>query len=161
VRVALLSFLLAAVVGTVLALLGDDPPVVIALAAVILFPLGVALAVPDDRSPSLAPALLGAAAGAFLVVFLLRLAIAAPDWVDPLSADCGGPSTGAQQLATWFAAVAFVLAAIPVAVTVTALAGRLAGSRPLAGVPLTLAPYPFAVALAGLALIVASWATSC
>jgi hypothetical protein len=155
-------FLAAVLIGIVLAALGDEPPVLIAVAAVLVFPLGVALAAGRDESrPALGPALLAAVAGAFLVAFLIRLAIAAPGWVDPLSADCGGPSTGAQQLATWFAALAFLLAAVPVAVNVAALASRLTGSRSLAGMPLTLAPYPAAVALAGIALIVASWATSC
>jgi hypothetical protein len=162
VRLDSLALLPAVAAGVVLALLGDDPPVLLAVAAVVLFPLGITLATGrDEEPPALAPALLGAIAGAFLVVFLIRLAVAAPDWVDPLSTDCGGPSTGAQQLATWFAAVAFVLAAIPVAVAVAALAVRVTRTRALAGLPLTLAPYPFAVALAGIALIVASWATSC
>jgi len=156
------SFLLAALLGLVLAALGDEPPVVIALVAVILFPLGVALAAArGEERPATGPALLGAATGAFLVAFLIRLAIAAPGWVDPLSADCGGPSTGAQQLVTWFATLSFVLAAIPIAVTVAAIGARLAGARTLAGLPLTLSLYPFAIALAGIALIVASWATSC
>lgn len=154
--------LLAVLIGLVLAMLGDEPPVLIAVAAVGLFPLGVALAATsDEERPALGPALLGIAAGSFLVAFLIRLAVAAPGWVDPLSADCGGPSTGAQQLVTWLATLSFVLAAIPVAVAVAALAARLTASRSLAGLPLTLSPYPFAVALAGIALIVASWATTC
>ncbi|KAA0267935.1 MAG: hypothetical protein EDQ89_11475 [Acidobacteria bacterium] len=157
-----ISFLLAALLGFALAALGEEPPVVIALAAVILFPLAVALATGGGEGrPATGPALLGVVAGAFLVAFLVRLAIAAPGWVDPLSADCGGPSTGTQQLVTWFATLSFVLAAIPIAVAVAAIGARLAGSRALAGLPLTLSPYPFAVALAGIALIVASWATSC
>lgn len=178
-------YLLACAAGLALALLGDEPLLGIALAAVLLYPLGLAIAMAPERGerPDLArsdgPAevaigepsasgstpLGGAAlawlAGTLLVVLLIRLAVAAPGWVDPLAADCGGPSTAAQQLATWFAAVAFVLAAIPVAVAITALGARLARSRPLAALPLTLAPYPFAVALAGIALIVASWATTC
>ena len=116
---------------------------------------------PTRRSVPLGGALLAALAGALLVAFLIRLAIAAPGWVDPLSADCGGPSTGAQQLATWFATFAFVLAAVPEAVTLAGLGGRLGGSRTLSQVPVTLGLYPVAVALAGIALIVASWATSC
>jgi hypothetical protein len=163
VRLALL--LLFGLAGAVLAVLRDDPPIVLALAAVLLYPLAVALAAGSGDEggsrPAFGPSLLAALAGAFLIAFLIRLAIAAPGWVDPLSADCGGPSTGAQQLATWFATLAFLLAAIPELVTLTALAGRLRGSDAGSRLPLSLGPYPAAVALAGIALIVASWATSC
>ena len=168
-RPASLLFLLACLAGVALALLGDEPLVGLALAAVLLYPLGVFLTVDPSadeggvthRPIPLGGALLAAIAGALLVAFLIRLAIAAPDWVDPLSADCGGPSTGAQQLATWFATFAFVLAAVPEAVTLAGLGGRLGGSRTLSQLPVTLGLYPVAVALAGIALIVASWATSC
>ncbi|HET6830950.1 MAG TPA: hypothetical protein VFH44_06315 [Solirubrobacterales bacterium] len=162
-RLALL--LLSGLLGAVLAALGDEPPIALALAAVILYPLGVALAAgggEEDRpSSAFGPALLAVLAGVFLIAFLIRLAIAAPGWVDPLSADCGGPSTGAQQLATWFATLAFLLAAIPEVVTLTALVGRIRGSDPASRLPVSLGFYPAAVALAGIALIVASWATSC
>jgi hypothetical protein len=169
VRPASLLFLLACLAGVALALLGDEPLVGLALAAVLLYPLGIYLSAPGEggngepegRPIPLGGALLAALAGALLVAFLIRLAIAAPDWVDPLSADCGGPSTGAQQLATWFATFAFVLAAVPEAVTLAGLGGRLGGSRALSQLPVTLGLYPAAVALAGIALIVASWATSC
>ena len=160
-------FLLACLAGLVLALLGDEPQVVLALAAVIVYPLALSLAAGGRgeagarHRPALVPTLAAGAAGTLLVVFLVRLAVAAPDWVDPLSADCGGPSTGAQQLATWFATVAFLLAALPEAVTLTALAGRLRRSPALSRLPVSLGLYPFAVALAGIALIVASWATTC
>jgi len=160
-------YLLACLAGVALALLGDEPPIGLALAAVILYPLGASLAVGGERDERrvrpvrLGAALLAGAAGMLLVVFLIRLAVAAPDWVDPLSADCGGPSTGAQQLATWFATIAFLIAAVPEAVTLAGLGGRLHGARTLAQLPVTLGLYPAAVALAGIALIVASWATSC
>ena len=160
-RPASLLFLLACLAGVALALLGDEPLVGLALAAVLLYPLGVYLTVDagaGEGPTTRRPIPLG---GALLVAFLIRLAIAAPDWVDPLSADCGGPSTGAQQLATWFATFAFVLAAVPEAVTLAGLGGRLGGSRTLSQLPVTLGLYPVAVALAGIALIVASWATSC
>jgi hypothetical protein len=165
VRIAV--YLLACLAGIVLGLLGDEPLIGFALAAVLLFPLGVSLTMGGEhdgrrgRPVPLSGALLAGAAGALLVVFLIRLAVAAPDWVDPLSADCGGPSTGAQQLATWFATVVFALSALPVAVTLAAIGGRLHRSGPLAGLPLSLGFYPVAVALSGIALIVASWATSC
>jgi len=166
VRIAI--YALACLAGIVLGLLGDEPNIVLALFAVLLFPVGVTFLTAGDgddrrepRSSPLGPAVLAGVTGALLVVFLIRLAVAAPDWVDPLSADCGGPSTGAQQLATWFATFAFVLAAVPEAVTLAGLGGRLGGSRTLSQVPVTLGLYPVAVALAGIALIVASWATSC
>jgi small-conductance mechanosensitive channel len=161
-RIAL--YLLACFVGLVLALLGEEPLIALALAAVILYPLGVSFVMGGERDQSrpvpLGASLLAGAAGAFLAVFLIRLAVAAPDWVDPLSADCGGPSTGAQQLVTWFATVAFLLSSLPVLVTLAAIAGRLR-TGPLASLPLSLGLYPFAVALSGIALILASWATSC
>ncbi len=164
-RVAL--YLLACLAGLVLGLLGDEPGIVLALIAVILYPVGVTFltAGGDDRRPPrsspLGPALLAGAAGTLLIVFLIRLAVAAPGWVDPLSADCGGPSTGAQQLATWFATVAFLVSALPEAVTVAAIGGRLRRTGPLVTLPLSLTFYPVAVALSGIAIIVASWATSC
>ena len=168
-RPASLLFLLACLAGVALALLGDEPLVGLALAAVLLYPLGVYLAVDagadegggTPRPIPLGGSLLAGLAGALLVVFLIRLAIAAPGWVDPLSADCGGPSTGAQQLATWFATFAFIVAAVPEAVTLAGLGGRLGRSQALSRLPVTLGLYPVAVALAGVALIVASWATSC
>jgi hypothetical protein len=165
VRIAL--YLLACAAGLGLALLGDEPLLVLALAAVLLYPLGLSFAMGGERDEHrgrripLGGAILGGAAGTLLVVFLIRLAIAAPGWVDPLSADCGGPSTGAQQLATWFATLVFVLTAVPEAINVAALGGRLAREPALSRVPLSLGLYPIAVAASGIALIVASWATSC
>lgn len=164
-RIAL--YLLACLAGAVLGTVGDEPLIGIALAGVLLFPLGVSFTMGGERDErrgrpvSLGGALLAGVAGALLVVFLIRLAAAAPDWVDPLSADCGGPSTGAQQLATWFATVVFVLSALPVAATLAAIAGRLRQDGRLAALPLSLGFYPVVVAASGIALIVASWATSC
>ncbi len=165
-RIAL--YVLACLAGAVLGLLGDEPGVVLALFAVLLFPVAVILLATGDGgdrsrpgAPPLGPALLAGVAGTLLVVFLIRLAAAAPDWVDPLSADCGGPSTGAQQLATWFATIAFALSALPVAESLVAIGGRLHRRGPLAALPLSLSFYPVAVAVSGIALIVASWATSC
>ncbi len=162
----LVAFLLACAAGLGLGLLGDQPLIGLALAAVLLYPLGLSFVIGGERDSGrrpvpVGPALLAGVAGSLLVVFLVRLAIAAPDWVDPLSADCGGPSTGSQQLATWFATIAFLIAAVPEAVNLAALGGRLRGPGPLSGLPLTLGLFPFAVALAGLALIIAGYATSC
>lgn len=171
-------YLLACAAGLALALLGNEPLLAIGLAAILLYPLGLAIAATAERADPatadravgdgstshatpLAGAALAGAAGTLLVVLLIRLAVAAPGWVDPLAADCGGPSTGAQQLATWFATLVFVLAALPEAVNVVAVGGRLSRSRPLSQLPISLSLYPIAVAAAGIALIVASWATSC
>ena len=160
-------YLLACLAGAVLGLLSDEPLIGLALAAVLLFPLGVSFTMGGEhderrgRPVPLGGALLAGVAGALLVVFLIRLAAAAPDWVDPLSADCGGPSTGAQQLATWFATIVFALSALPVAATLAAIAGRLKRDGRLAALPLSLGFYPVVVAASGIALIVASWATSC
>ncbi len=127
----LIAYIAACLVGLLLALIGDDPPIGILVIAIVLYPLATATIIRADsssrapRTPSLLPALLAGLTGTLLIVILIRLAVAAPDWVDPLSADCGGPSTGAQQLATWFAAVVFVLSAIPEAVTVAAVGRRL------------------------------------
>ncbi len=162
----ILLFLIACVAGLVLGLLGDEPLVGLALAGVIVYPVAVSFLIGGERDtrprePGLLPACIAGVAGTLLVIFLIRLAFAAPGWVDPLSADCGGPSDGLQQLATWFAAIAFVFAAVPEAVTLAAIAGRLRGRGALANLPITLGVYPFAVALAGIALVVASYATSC
>lgn len=175
-------YLLACAAGLALALLGNEPLLGIGLVAILLYPLGLAIAATAERADPatadrradralrggstshatpLAGAVLAGAAGTLLVVLLVRLAVAAPGWVDPLAADCGGPSTGAQQLATWFATLVFVLAALPEAVNVVAVGGRLSRSRPLSQLPISLSLYPIAVAAAGIALIVASWATSC
>jgi hypothetical protein len=164
--VRILLYLIACAAGLVLGLLGDEPLIGLALAAVIVYPIAVSFLIGGERdthprNPGLLPACVAGAAGTLLVVFLIRLAFAAPDWVDPLSADCGGPSTGTQQLATWFATIAFVFAALPEAVNLAAIAGRLRGRGALGSLPISLGTYPFAVALAGIALIVAGYATSC
>ena len=127
-------YVAACIAGLVLALLGDEPLIAILLAAMILYPLATGIIIRADsssrgpRTPTIGPALAAGLAGTLLVAFLIRLAVDAPDWVDPTSADCGGPSTAIQQLAVWFAAIVFVLAAIPEAITVTAIGRRLRSS---------------------------------
>ena len=159
-------YIAACVAGLVLALLGADPLIGILVVAIILYPLATGVIIRADAgsrepgTPALLPALLAGLAGTLLVVILIRLAIAAPDWVDPLSADCGGPSTGTQQLATWFAAVVFVLSAIPEAVTVVGV-GRRLRSTSAPDLPVSLGFFPIAVAFSGLALIIVSFATTC
>jgi hypothetical protein len=159
-------YVAACLAGLVLALLGSDPLIAILLAAMVLYPLATAIIIRADsssrgpRTPTIGPALAAGLAGTLLVAFLIRLAFDAPDWVDPTSADCGGPSTAVQQLAVWFAAIVFVLAAIPEAVTVAAVGRRLrSSSGPM--FPVSLSFYPIAVACSGIALILVSFATTC
>jgi hypothetical protein len=164
VRVAL--FIVACLAGLIIALLGNEPPLVIALIALLVYPLSVATVTrAADRArrpapPPLLASLLTGLSGAFLVVLLARLAIDAPSWVDATNADCGGPSTGTQQIALVFASIAFIVAAIPEAVTVAAVGLRLRSSSgpPL---PLSLTFFPIAVALTGTFLIIASYITTC
>jgi hypothetical protein len=159
-------YVAACIAGLVLALLGDEPLIAILLAAMILYPLATAMIIRADsrsgapRTPTIGPAMAAGLAGTLLVVFLIRLTFDAPGWVDPTSADCGGPSTGVQQLAVWFAAIVFVLAAIPEAVAVIAIGQRLRSSSGPT-FPLSLSFYPVAVACSGVALILVSFATTC
>ncbi len=144
----------------------DEPLLGLLIAAIVLYPLGTGLIIRADsgsrgpRTPSLGPAIAAGLAGTLLVVFLIRLAVDAPSWVDPTSADCGGPSTSVQSAAVWLAAVVFILAAIPEAITVTAIGRRL---RHATGpsFPVSLSFFPIAVAFSGLALIVVSFVTNC
>jgi hypothetical protein len=164
--VRLTLYIAACVVGLVLALLGADPLIGVLVVAIVLYPLATGVIIRADSrardrsAPALLPALLAGLTGTLLVFILIRLAIAAPDWVDPLSADCEGPSTGTQQIATWFAAVVFVLSAIPEAVTVVAVGRRLRSTSTLE-LPVSLGFFPIAVAFSGLALIIVSFATTC
>jgi len=160
------AYLIACIAGLVLAFLGDEPLLGLAVAALIAYPVGTGLIIRADSTgreparPALGAALLAGAAGALLIAFLLRLAFDAPSWVDPTSADCGGPSVGAQEVAVWISAVIFIVAALPEAVTVTAIGRRLRGaSGP--SFPVSLSLFPAAVASSGLALIVVSFVTDC
>jgi disulfide bond formation protein DsbB len=161
-----LTYVAACLTGFVLALLGDEPLLGLLIVAVVLYPIGTGLIIRADSTtrgpvrPSLGPALLAGAAGTLLIAFLLRLAFDAPSWVDPTSADCGGPSVGAQEVAVWIAAAVFVVAALPEAVTVTAIGRRLRDSKG-PDFPVSLSLFPIAVAFSGLALIVVSFVTSC
>lgn len=159
-------YVVACIAGLVLALLGDKPLLGLLIAAIVLYPLGTGLIIRADtgsggpRTPSLGPAIAAGLAGSLLVVLLVRLAVDAPSWVDPTSADCGGPSTSVQSAAVWLAAAVFVLAAIPESITVTAIGRRL---RHATGpsFPVSLSFFPIAVAFSGLALIVVSFVTTC
>lgn len=159
-------YLAACIAGLVLALLGDEPLLGLLIAAIVLYPLGTGLIIRADsgsrgpRTPALGPAIAAGLAGTLLVVFLIRLAIDAPSWVDPTSADCGGPSTSVQSAVVWLSAVVFILAAIPEAITVTGIGRRL---RQATGpsFPVSLSFFPIAVAFSGLALILVSFVTNC
>lgn len=160
------AYIGACLVGLVLALLGDEPLLGLVIGAVILYPLGTGLIIGADsssrepRTPALLPSLAAGLAGTFLVVFLLRLAFAAPGWVDPLSADCGGPSVGVQEITVWVSAVIFIVASIPQAITVIGL-GRRLRDAPGPSFPVSLSFFPISVAFSGLALIVVSFVTTC
>lgn len=179
-------FLAASFLGAIIALLGDEPFWLAAVLAVIVFPVAAALADrgrsgPEERpargpgnrgarprgAPPLVATLLTALAGGLLIVLLLRLAVAAPDWLSKAAVDCGGPSEGFQRLVLFGAAAVFVASTAPVLVTLTRLGARfLEGPREADGVgpgdrPLPLGFYPLAVAASGLALIASSFVTNC
>lgn len=159
-------YVVACIAGIALAFVGDEPLLGLAVAALIAYPIGTGMIIRADSTtrtpvrPTLGAALLAGIAGALLVAFLIRLAFDAPSWVDPTSADCGGPSVGAQEVAVWISAAIFLVAALPEAITVTAIGRRLrdAGGPSF---PVSLSFFPVAVAVSGLALIVVSFVTNC
>lgn len=163
----LLLYALAAALGIVVALLGSEPLWLPVIAALLIFPFAAAIADRESRpgkrvrSAPLVPAALTALSGGFLAALAIRLAADAPGWISATSADCGGASTGTQQLVLWSSALIFVIAAIPVTATLFSIGRRLqAGDHAEAESP-PLAFYPVAVALSGLALIAASYVTTC
>ncbi len=101
--------------GAVLGTLGSEPLWGVAIAALLLFPVatGAALRERRDDGAPLVPALLAGLAGGVLVALALRLALAAPDWLNETHADCGGASTGTQQAVLWAAAVVFAASSLP------------------------------------------------
>ena len=159
-------YALCALVGVVIALLGSEPLWLPAVAALLAFPIAATVADRESRSgrggsaPALAAAVT-ALAGGLLAALAIRLAVAAPGWLSATAADCGGPSTGVQQLVLWTATLIFFLAAFPIAATLLSIGRRQRpGDYAEAGAPpLTL--YPVAVALSGLALVAASFVTTC
>lgn len=157
-------YALAAAVGLLLALLGSEPLWLPAIVALLVFPLAAAATArktdPDGRAPIL-PAILTALTGGLLSVLALRLAFVAPGWLRPVSADCGGPSTGVQQLVLWFSTLIFLFAVFPVAATTFNVGQRLRSGNHAEAGPSALALYPVAVALCGLALIAAGYVTTC
>lgn len=154
-------YALAATLGIALALLGSEPLWLPAVAALLVFPASAAVASRDsDRAPLL-PAVMTALAGGLLTALALRLAFAAPDWLRTTSADCGGPSTGVQQLVLWSSTLIFLLASFPVAATTLTIGRRLRSDAGAAAPSPPLALYPVSVALCGLALIAAGYVTTC
>lgn len=160
-------YVVASLAGAVIALLGSEPIWIAAVVALIVFPLAAAAADRRSRSrgsrrqASLAPALATAVAGGLLVALLARLALAAPGWLSEASADCGGASTGVQQLVLWSSAIVFLLAATPVGITLVEIAARLRDGRSEDASPVPLVLYPVAVSASGLALIAAGYVTNC
>jgi hypothetical protein len=162
VRTAL--FLASIAVGAVLALVGSEPYWGVAVAALLTFPLAAAAAVRDRQGAApLLPALLAGLAGGVLIALALRLALVAPGWVSETDADCGGPSTGTQQVVLWAGAALLAASSLPIGAILVAVQRRIGRSRGewAAGPTAPLSAYPLAVAAAGLALIAASFVTNC
>ncbi len=164
------SFAAAIASGAVIGLLGSRPLWGPAVAALLLFPIGCGIALRGPRASSegrrdprapLAAALTTGVAGGLLTILAVRLAIDAPGWLSPTSADCGGASTATQQLVLWTGALLFTLSALPIAASLLVV-GRGLGARdtpPGSRSPLSF--FPVAVAASGLALIAAAFVTNC
>lgn len=156
-------YAIAAALGAGLALLGSEPLWVLAIAALIAFPIAAAAAVGRRRGGGWGslPALLGAAvAGGLLTALAIRLAIDAPDWLNPGAADCGGASEATQDSILGIATALFLAAGAAMALNLVAVLRR-SGPGEDAGGPASLTLYPGAVAISGLGLVGASFATSC
>ncbi len=154
----------AAALGAVLALLGSRPSWILAILALLAFPLAAAAALRRRREGepgSLPPLLATAVAGGLLTALAIRLAVEADDWFNAGAVDCGGVSEGAQQSILALAAVLFIAAAGAMAVNLLAVLRRSGPQEVGEGPPRSLSLYPVAVAAAGLALVGASFATSC
>ena len=148
--------LLALAGAALLGLAGsDEPPWPLAALAVVAFPLAAAAARGGGAARPL-PNAVAALTGGALIGLLIRLAVAAPGWETAPDGTCDAASEGIQQIVLWGGTLIFVLAALPVAATLWRLAARDPG-KPGDG----LALYPMAVAMSGLALIGAGFATSC
>ena len=150
--------------GALIAQLGDEPIWILAVVALLAFPLAAAAALPGEpgqRHPSLVPALAAGLAGGFLVGILIRLAVLAPDWVNAATINCGGAAEDDQRLVLWGAALLLALAVLPVVAMLLGLGARITGRGPQIGSRGPLAMYPLGVAAAGLALIASSVITSC
>jgi hypothetical protein len=155
-------FIAAAVIGGLIALLGDDPLWIPAVLALIAFPFAAGAALRARGSAPLPALAVAALAGGLLTVLAVRLAFDAPDWFNAGAVDCGGASDGAQRSILAAAAALFGAAAVAMLVNVLAVGRRAVGApQERQGGPGALALYPLAVAAAGLALVGASYVTSC
>jgi hypothetical protein len=150
--------------GAALAQVGDEPIWILAVVALLAFPIAAAAATRGELGRARIPLAAGlgtALSGGVLAGLLVRLAVLAPDWVDAGAADCGAPSTGTQQLVLWAAAVIFVLAILPIAAMLVGVGSRMSGGGREIASRGSLTLYPLAVAASGLALIGASFVTTC
>ena len=95
------------------------------------------------------------------MILAIRLAIDAPDWLNPTSADCGGASTGSQQLVLWSGALLFILSALYMAASLVVVGRSLGDGATQVGSRSPLNFFPIAVAASGLALVAASFVTNC
>lgn len=146
---ALAGALLLGLVGS------DEPSWVLAVIAVITFPLAAAASL-GGSTPRPVPSALAALTGGALIGLLVRLAAAAPGWETAPDGSCDAAPEGVQQIVLWGGTLVFVFAALPVAFTILRLASS---ERDGPGGGLSI--YPLAVAASGLALIGAGFATSC
>ena len=155
VRALVAILAVAGAVGA--ALIGSEPPWILAALAVVAFPLAAAAAFRSRGSARLLPGAVAALCGGALVGLLVRLAIEAPDWQRTNEANCEPVAEGLQRVVLYGAVVVFLIAAIPV---LTALVRLAWGVRDDDGTS-PLALYPVAVAATGIALVAASFATAC
>jgi hypothetical protein len=156
----------AIVIGVIIAQLGSEPVWIVAVAALLAFPLAAAAVVSatpagGSRRAPVGTGLLTGLSGGILAGLLVRLAVAAPGWENATNADCGGASTATQQIVLWGAAVVFVLALLPVGMTLAGIGIRVGSGRAGLAPKVPLSLYPLAVAASGLALIGAGFATNC
>jgi hypothetical protein len=157
-------YAIAVALGAGLALLGSEPSWALAVVALLAFPLAAAAAIRRRREGEAGPlvALLATAlSGGLLTALAIRLAVDADGWFNPGAVDCGGVSGGTQDGILGLAAALFAAAAAAMAYNLLTVLRRsgpgAASERPSAGLSL----YPVAVAASGLALVGASFATSC
>lgn len=157
-------YALAAALGAGLALLGSRPSWVLATAALLAFPLAASVALRrrrDGEAAPVLPLLATALAGGLLTALAVRLAIDADDWFNAGAIDCGGASRSTQDSVLALAAVLFTAAAAAIAYNVLNVLRHAGPHDGAEGPPRSLTLYPVAVAASGLALIGASFVTSC
>jgi hypothetical protein len=157
-------FALAAALGAGLALLGSRPSWILALAALVVFPLAASVALRRRRAghaAALPPLLASGLAGGLLTALAVRLAVEADDWFNAGAVDCGGVSALTQDRVLALIAVLFLAAAAAMALNLLAVLRGSAPAETAGERPLALNLYPVAVAVAGAGLVGASFVTSC